>query len=360
MNIVKPVMVILCFLVLSARPLLAQTAGEVIIIFDQSVSMKYYDPLSTSKARLKSLIKALQLPYRISLSGFDEDIHQILSVESGDQAGMAELVNAIDQLEFGGFVTDLELPFRYLLKRRQFDDIKMVLIITDGKPEIWDVKLQHLSHKALADPRYKALNERYRALQGSLTHEQLFAELGPLYQRRNIELIERHLPGLVEHLYDKVTLWDLSGNSRYLETLAGLSGAQYVPMRVRAGEQLSEPLGKALLNSHIEQQIAAKTAAQAQAAALAAAKIEAKAQALAQAQEAQRAEAAAKAQAAASLKAQEEAEDAAQAKAAAAAQRRQSNIRNAIIALIIGLPVIWWWMVRRRARARRKESEIAD
>ena len=234
-------------LALYSRPLHADEAGDVIILFDQSMSMKKHDPESISKTRLMAFIETFGAPYKVVFAGFDEKVREPRSVILSDSATLDVLFNGIDATEPIGLTTDLEMPLRYLLERGDYERIKMALIISDGEPEIWDKELEYLSRRVLLDLRYRDINKRYRDLETSLPQNELFEQLGELYHKRNLELIERRMLHMARALGDKVILWDTSGQSQYLKVLAKKSGAQYLPMSAAVNDPSLEQLGKTLL-----------------------------------------------------------------------------------------------------------------
>ncbi|MFN3076021.1 MAG: VWA domain-containing protein [Alphaproteobacteria bacterium] len=212
------------------RPGVAGPSPDVVVLFDQSGSIKKYDPKQASKAWLLTFLKTFAGSYRISLVGFDEVIHEHFTVDSGKDVDLPSLAHAVDALTTRGKVTDLEMPFWYLLNVGD-PPPKLALVITDGQPEIWDPKLRYFSHNVQKDPTYADLNARFRKLKASgMGRGELYRRLGTSFQERNLEIIDVHMPALSELFGDRLIIWDLSGNSPYLRRWAKAAGAQYMSM----------------------------------------------------------------------------------------------------------------------------------
>jgi hypothetical protein len=210
----------------------AEDVPEGIIFVDQSGSVKKHNSRLKSRALLIAFLRTFKKPFRIVLAGFNEEIHQYASVVTETEADIEALAGEIQKIDSLSYCTDLEIPFRYLLERDAKEAIEFALIISDGKPDIWDGKLRHFSEKVKFDPRYEHLNRQYRMLKASgLSADELFDRLRHLYHKRNLELIEEQLSKLRDGIGDRIILWDLSGESGYFKSWAEKSGAQYLPMK---------------------------------------------------------------------------------------------------------------------------------
>ncbi len=217
---------------------------EIVILFDQSGSMKLYDSKMLSKIWLSTAALTFEAPIRISLNGFDYELHQHLSVVIRGELDRSALSGALNKIETSGPATDLEVPFRYVMDRGADDSLKMVLIITDGKPEVWDKYLGFLSPRVLNDDRYGDLNSQYRNLKASgLTDPELYSRLSAQYSARNLELIEKVIAQLGGEKGKKLVIWDISGTSEFLSRWASLANAVYMPLDPSS---TSEPPVKAL------------------------------------------------------------------------------------------------------------------
>ncbi|HIJ58046.1 MAG TPA: hypothetical protein HPP41_00055 [Deltaproteobacteria bacterium] len=210
----------------------AEDVPEGIIFVDQSGSVKKHDAKLKSRALLIAFLRTFKKPYRIVLAGFNEEIHEYVSIVTETEADMEVLAGEIQKINARSYSTDLEIPFKYLLERDGKEAVEFVLIISDGEPDIWDGKLRHFSKRVKSDPRYEDLNRQYRMLKASgLSPDELFDRLRHLYHKRNLELIEEQMSRLRDGLGDRIILWDLSGESGYLRSLAEKCGAQYLPMK---------------------------------------------------------------------------------------------------------------------------------
>lgn len=210
----------------------ADDIPEVIILFDQSGSMKKWDTKLRSKECLGLFSRTIVRPCGIVLAGFDDAIHEHVNVVIRTETDMDALAQRIAEIDVRSFCTDLETPFKYLIERERAEAVKFVLIVSDGEPEIWDPRLRYFSRRIKSDSRYEKLNRQYRALKASrLSPDELYDRLGHLYHERNIELIEEQVSRLRGGLGDRIVLWDISGESRLLRGWAQECGAQYVPVK---------------------------------------------------------------------------------------------------------------------------------
>jgi hypothetical protein len=210
----------------------AEDVPEGIIFIDQSGSVKKYDPRLKSRTLLTAFLRTFKKPHRIVVAGFNEEIHEYVSVVTETEADMETLAGEIQKIDASSYCTDLEIPFRYLLERDGKEAIEFALIISDGEPDIWDGRLRHFSKNVKSDPRYEDLNRQYRMLKATgLSPDELFDRLRHVYHQRNLELIEEQLSRLRDGLGDRIILWDLSGESDYLKNLAEKCGAQYLPIK---------------------------------------------------------------------------------------------------------------------------------
>jgi hypothetical protein len=238
--------------VLLATPALADdhpSAGSAIVLFDQSGSMGRFDPLAISKIWLLTFSKAFADPRQVQLVGFDEDFHDPVNLEIGPQTNQETINRTVEKMQTKGKVTDLESPFRYLSTLENLDAIDLILIITDGEPEIWDTKLGYLSARAQDDPRYVDLNDLYEQLRKNQdTTDAQYEFLKERFHQRNLELIEERIAGLAPEIGKKLIFWDISGQSSYLKKWAQSLEAEYMGARIAAQEdpvgQLQKALGK--------------------------------------------------------------------------------------------------------------------
>lgn len=236
------------------RPAIAQTGAaeqpdkQVVVLFDQSGSVGWLDPQLMSKAWLLTFLRTFETPHRIVLAGFDEEVREFPEVSSSNPSDMSELSRRVDAISTRGLVTDFEVAFRYLLDRTDYASVRYVILVSDGKPDIWDGRLGYLSRAVKSDPRYADLAREFDALatQGQ-SAEQIFAHLSARFHQRNTELVEAHLPLLGAALENKIIIWDISGRSEFLKKWAQMAGAHYFPASAGVGESPVEPLREALL-----------------------------------------------------------------------------------------------------------------
>jgi len=204
---------------------------EILILIDQSGSMRRYDPKLLSRIWLSTVVLTFKTPIRITVDGFDYEPHQHFSVVIREEAELSSLSDTLNGIETRGPATDFEIPFRYVLDRGAEDSLKMVLMITDGQPELWDKYLGFLSPRVLADDRYGDLNAQYRTLKASgLSEPELYSLMNAKYRVRNLELIERVVSLLSREKGKKLVIWDISGASEFMRRWADLSNAVYMPL----------------------------------------------------------------------------------------------------------------------------------
>ncbi len=221
----------------------ADEKDEVIILFDQSSSFKKPDPRLLSRTWLLTFIRAFNEPCRVVFVGFDENIHEHFSMVVSADMNMDALSKKIGEIDVRGRLTDLEMPFKYLLERGKNDAVKLVLIVSDGEPDIWDGKLRRFSKAIKFDNRYEDLNRRYWKLKKSnLSPDDLFVRLRHLYYKKNLEITEKQASRLKDILGDRILIWDLSGKSEHLKYWAKKSGAQYWPANANPKESPVEDI----------------------------------------------------------------------------------------------------------------------
>ena len=221
---------------------IAADHGEVIVLFDQSGSIKTYDSKYATKTWLSTFIKANYLKYQISLVGFDEKNHFHFKIDADSGLKIATILKNIEDIQTRGLATDFEKPFSYLMELQKPEQIHLVMIISDGRPDIWDKKLDYLSKMIREDERYSELNTLYSSLKTSTdTPLMIYDKLFPLYYQKNLTFVEEKLKLLRKNLSGRIIIWDISGNSEYLKRWSTKLHANYV----------SIPIGKTQLEESI-------------------------------------------------------------------------------------------------------------
>ena len=222
--------------------------GDVIILFDQSASMKDYDPKLISKVWMLAFIKTFKKPYNVLLVGFDDRLHEHVKATMKNKKDIETLRDKIKRIRMHGLTTDLEAPLRYLLEHNDSRPITLAVIISDGEPEIWDEKRWYLSKKIRTDNRYEELNKQYRSLKAQgFTKKELYNRLKNLYHARNLELINQRLAKLKEKLGGKLVFLDISGNFDFFESWAKAANAQFIPANARDDEYPVKALRSAII-----------------------------------------------------------------------------------------------------------------
>jgi hypothetical protein len=228
-------LLILTLLTLLLGDLFASERSRVAVLFDQSGSIRLYDKEMVSKdwlSRLGRVISSFNWSQETIFASFDEKAYPLARLTSSNEEDLSLLMQSIKGVKASGMVTDLEVPFRYVEEVGDLDQLELVLIFTDGRPEVWDQKSGYLSKRVLLDRRYGDLNQRYQQLLGSgSSKQQLYQELGESYHQRNLELIDARLMRIGEQLKGRVLFADLSGgNSEYLDKLVLRLKAESLPI----------------------------------------------------------------------------------------------------------------------------------
>lgn len=218
------------FLLFCPAATLAEEADDIVILLDQSASMKKYHLNSISKVVLTTL-RSLEKSYRVTLVGFDDKIHEYATAVTVDKKSMDALARKIGEIRINGLSTDMEMPLKYLLQRQTIQSVGLAIIVSDGKPEIWDEGRWILSRRVQSDIRYEDINKQHRALTGiGLSPRELFDRFGSLYQERNVQLIEQQLSHLKDTLGGRLIFLDVSEKSTFFQLWAAKAVSQYLPI----------------------------------------------------------------------------------------------------------------------------------
>ncbi|MBF0540158.1 MAG: hypothetical protein HQK91_01750 [Nitrospirae bacterium] len=211
----------------------ADEHGEVIVLFDQSGSIKTYDSKFATKEWVINFVRANYLKYQISLVGFDEDNHFHFRIDSNQNKDIDTIIKNIEEIKTLGLATDFEKPFSYLNNQKNPEFIRLVLIISDGRPDIWDKKLDYLSKIIRADDRYSELNTLYNSLKLSDdTPITIYNKLFPLYFQKNLSYIDEKVTLVKKVFAGRIIIWDISGDSLYLKEWSKKLSAQYVSIPI--------------------------------------------------------------------------------------------------------------------------------
>ena len=76
--------------------------SEILILFDQSGSMRRYDSKLLSMIWLSTIVRTFKAPIRITLDGFDYELHQHLSEVISGEAERSFLTGALNGIEASG------------------------------------------------------------------------------------------------------------------------------------------------------------------------------------------------------------------------------------------------------------------
>lgn len=220
--------------------------GDIVIIFDQSASMTDYNPKLVSKLWVTTFINTFSKPYDVVLAGFAQDVYQHMRISTGKKEDLAAFRKKMESVKSSGLVTDFETPFEYLNDYK--NDISFIVFVTDGEPDVWDVKRPYLSKKIRSSAKYKELNLQLEKLKNEgLSKRQIHDRLNAAYERRNLELINELLERLKEKYGKRLVFLDISGKHGYLEKWAQIAGAELVVVSSESGRSPANELQAAFL-----------------------------------------------------------------------------------------------------------------
>jgi hypothetical protein len=204
-----------------------EPAGKIVILFDESASMNKHNAVSAAKLWVETFLNTLSRPYQISLAGFSETAVTHAEASTADPEQIAAMRKKVERLQAQGRVTDFEKPFAYLARNK--DSITLAILITGGKPEIWDDKSWYLSRTIRHDDRYASLNAEYRSMRdGGASRKQRYHKLVKPYEKRNRELIGQWLSMIRDSPTIQFIVLDVSGSNAYARSWAGQAGGELV------------------------------------------------------------------------------------------------------------------------------------
>ena len=200
---------------------------EIVVLFDQSGPFSQSHSKQAAKLWLQSFIKRQARPFQVSFSGFDETVHEYIDMAINSEADLSALADKVEALTSAGRVTDIEAAFSYILKQKSSKPVKSILVISDGKSEVWDRKLAYISKRVKADPRYKELHrQRAELKKTNISLLELYDRLGPEYYEKNIQLLEALLPKIKEQISGQLIFWDPTGQSKLIPKWADALSAK--------------------------------------------------------------------------------------------------------------------------------------
>jgi hypothetical protein len=230
--------------------------GDLVILFDQSASMQEYPPRLIAKLWLQTFLNTFGHSRHVAITGFDEKAHILLRVHSADSKGLKSAKETLDKTPSTGRVTDFERAFSFLLDYP--DEIALVVIVSDGIPDIYDEKFKQLSKTVRSDPRYADLNKRYTTMwaQG-LSRSERFERLNKLYEERNLELIRLSMARLKKKFDGRLVFLDVAGKAGHFNEWSTLAGGKLITVSGSDGKKTADRLRAALatLQSMTSEQI---------------------------------------------------------------------------------------------------------
>jgi len=217
--------------------------AEIVVLFDQSGAFSQSHSKQAAKLWLQSYIKRQTRPFQVSFSGFDETVHEYINMPIHSEADLSVLADKVEALTNAGRVTDIEAAFSYILKQKSSKSIKSILVISDGKSEVWDRKLAYISKRVKADTRYKELHrQRAELKKTNISLLELYDRLGPDYYDKNIQLLEALLPKIKEQISGQIIMWDPTGQSKLITKWADALSAKTLPVSLTTTEPDSKTI----------------------------------------------------------------------------------------------------------------------
>jgi len=206
------------------------TPGDVVIIYDHTASTNNdYDSRAISQAWLSTFIDVFKSRHHITLAGFDDTVTEYMEIDASKTNDIPALENKVKSIPAKEEVSDFEAPIGYIQERNYVKPIAFAVVISAGRPSIWNNQSFFLSKRTRKDPRYFALNEKYSSLKKQgLSDKQLYDQLADAYFARNLKLIKVRLASLNGKLDGKLVFVDISGEFDFLKQWAEMSGARYV------------------------------------------------------------------------------------------------------------------------------------
>ena len=217
--------------------------GDVLVLLDQSSSMRINNPGFLTNQWLFDFVKTLPGSGDVVVAGFDEKVHSPITISRKEVESTTLLQAKLGGVKLAGRVTDFEQPLQYLLNYS--GDLALTVIVTDGEPEIWDNdRYWYLSRQVFNDARYHELNDRYKAMfaQG-FKPEARYRKLFTLYSAKNLGLIEERLAEIKKKATPKLVFIDVYGKFDFLKRWAEMASARLIvaPSPKEAINALLEP-----------------------------------------------------------------------------------------------------------------------
>ncbi len=225
-----------------------------LILYDQPRSVGTIPTQRVAALWLAAFAAVYPPPFRVVVAGFGETVEGQMNATLTHLDDLAPLQRQITELSSQGKVTDLEALFSYLNSAPLPQEAIAVVVISDGKPEIWDRALGYISPRVVADDRYAQLHQqRLKLKKAGLDRFKLYDQLGAAYLRRNLQLIPPHLAKIRATLGNRLVLIDTLGTYPHLPKWAQQMGATYLHLITKGGDlttqlhstltRLTPPLG---------------------------------------------------------------------------------------------------------------------
>lgn len=227
--------VLALLLLLIAQPTIAATAPHnaddpyLLILYDQPRSVGTIPTQRVAALWLAAFAAAYPPPFRVVVAGFDEVVHGQMSASLTHPDDLAAIQRQITELSSQGKVTDLEALLSYLNESPLPQEALAVVVISDGKPEIWDRALGYISQRVVADARYDKLHQqRLKLKKAGLDRFKLYDQLGAAYQQHNLQLILPHLAPIRSTFGRRLVVIDTLGQLPHLPKWSKQMGAIYL------------------------------------------------------------------------------------------------------------------------------------
>nr|MBF0220763.1 hypothetical protein [Desulfobulbaceae bacterium] len=203
---------------------LAGGSGDIILLFDSSISVRQYRPDIVPNHWLQEFIGKLPDDTNLLIVNFDEGIQHSTKISAQEFKANNSLIPTI---KLDGLVSDMAAPIKFLA---EYDGpITLAAIISDGEPEISDDLRKYFSKTTLENPEYASLNLQYKQKTAQdLTKNELYTQLSPLYTEKNLQIIQAHLDSLDNKLGEALIFVDLYGKLPFFKQWATSVGGTYL------------------------------------------------------------------------------------------------------------------------------------
>ena len=235
-------LLLIAYLIASPANATSKSTGDIIILVDNSISMRRNLHEFKAQQWLTPFLEQLHTSNNLVLARFDEKVHKPLVLSGTYPGRVAKLQQKLNNIQYTGLVTDIEAPLQFLLSYS--GNISLALIISDWKPEIWERKNCFLSRSIREDDRYKYLNSEYqdKSKKGA-SCSKLYEDLSQQFNDQNITFIEESLDKVKNNPAGELVFIDLYGKLHFSRIWAkkALASLRTTPFPIGDIDLVSSP-----------------------------------------------------------------------------------------------------------------------